>query len=76
MLLATISLIGAATAHLPFIGHVSQYAFLVAQDSFILAGIIYDSIFRRHVHRAYLWGGLLIVVSQLLVGQPPTMASL
>jgi hypothetical protein len=71
ILLATISLIGAATTHLPIIGHLSPYAFLVVQDSFIAAGIAYDLLSRRRVHHTYLWGGALIVGSQFLVGRGP-----
>ena len=67
VLLGTISLIGAATAHLPLIGHISKYAYLVVQDCFIAAGIIYDVISRRRIHHTYIWGGLLIVVSQCLM---------
>jgi len=64
--LATISLIGAATAHLPFIGRLFPQAYLVVQDSFIVAGILYDLISRGRIHHTYVWGGLLIVFSQLL----------
>ncbi|HUO90299.1 MAG TPA: hypothetical protein VMU08_14085 [Rhizomicrobium sp.] len=74
ILLATISLIGAATAHLPFIGRLSRFAFLYVQDAFIVAAIVYDAIVRRRVHPAYWWGTLLIVVSQYLVSTPPTQA--
>jgi hypothetical protein len=70
-LLATISLIGAATAHLPLIGHLSQHAYLVVQDAFIVAGIVYDFVSRKRVHHSYVWGGLMIVASQCLVGAPP-----
>jgi hypothetical protein len=71
VLLATISLIGAATAHLPLIGHISPHAYFVVQDSFIVAGIAYDLVSRGRVHHSYLWGGLLIVASQCLIGPPP-----
>jgi Mn2+/Fe2+ NRAMP family transporter len=67
VLLATISLIGAATVHLPFIGHLSQHAYLVVQDSFIAAGMAYDVVSRRRVHQTYLWGGLVIVFSQYVL---------
>jgi|SoiMethySBSTD1v2_1073268.scaffolds.fasta_scaffold251780_1 hypothetical protein len=68
VLLATIALIGAATAHLPFVSRI-PYLYLVLQDSFIAAGIVYDLVSRRRVHPAYIWGTLLILVSQLWVAQ-------
>jgi hypothetical protein len=67
VLLGTISLIGAATAHLPFIGYISKYAYLIVQDLFIVACIVYDFTSRRLIHHAYIWGGILIVVSQCLI---------
>jgi FtsH-binding integral membrane protein len=67
MLLATIALLGAATAHTPFIGHLHRYAYLVVQDLFIVAGVAYDIIARGRVHPAYVWGGALICSSQLVI---------
>lgn len=73
MLLATISILPAATARLPFafIQQVGPLAFFGLADLFIVACLIYDLATRGRVHRATVWGGLLIVVShplRLLVG--------
>jgi hypothetical protein len=68
MLLATVSILPAATARLPFafIQQVGPLAFFGLADLFILACLLYDLITRRRLHRATVWGGLLIVVSQPL----------
>jgi hypothetical protein len=68
MLLATISILPAATARLPFafIQQIGPLAFFGLADLFILACLLYDLITRRRLHRATVWGGLLIVVSQPL----------
>lgn len=73
MLLATIAILPAATARLPFafIQQVGPLAFFGLADLFILPCLIYDLITRGRVHRATLWGGLILVVSQplrLLIG--------
>lgn len=70
MMMATISLIGAGTAHLPFLGRLSPYAFLVVQDAFVVAGMIHDYSTRRSVHWSYWAGGALLVISQALTSQP------
>ena len=74
MLLATIAILPAATARLPFafIQQVGPLAFFGLADLFILVCLIYDLISRRRPHPATLWGGLLIVASQplrLMLGQ-------
>ena len=67
MLLATISIIDAAVARWPLaIVAASSWAFYVFTDAFIAVGVAYDLVTRRHVHAAYIWGGLLIVVAQSL----------
>jgi hypothetical protein len=67
MLLATISILGAAIARLPFAFIQSgPLAFFGVTDLFIAACFIYDLITRRRVHRATALGGLLIVASQPL----------
>ena len=73
MLLATISILPAATARLPFafIQQVGPLAFFGLADLFIVACLVYDLFARGRFHRATVWGGLLIVVSQplrLLIG--------
>jgi hypothetical protein len=68
MLLATISILPAATARLPFafIQQVGPLAFFGLADLFIVACLLYDLAARKRFHRATVWGGLLIVVSQPL----------
>ena len=67
MLLATISILDAAFARWPLAivaaGHVR---FFVATDVFAAAGPVYDLATRRRVHSAYVWGGLLLVASQVI----------
>lgn len=67
MLLATISILAAAIARLPFsILKAGPPAFFGLTDLFIVACVVFDLITRRRVHRATVWGGLLIVLSQPL----------
>ena len=67
MLLATISILDAATARWPFaFVTASTWAYYVTADVFILAAVSYDVISRRRIHPAYIWGGLFVVVAQLL----------
>ena len=73
MLLATISILPAATARLPFafIQQVGPLAFFGLADLFIAVCLLYDLVARGRFHRANVWGGLLIVVShplRLLIG--------
>ena len=68
MLLATISILPAATARLPFtfIQQVGLLAFFGLADLFIVACLLYDFGARGRFHRATIWGGLAIVVSHPL----------
>jgi hypothetical protein len=73
MLLATISILPAAVARLPFafIQQVGPLAFFGLTDLFIVACLLYDFASRRRFHRATILGGLLVVVShplRLLIG--------
>lgn len=72
MLLATVSILAAAIARLPFdLLKAGPPAFFGLTDLFIVACLLYDLIARGRIHRATAWGGLLIVASQplrLLVG--------
>lgn len=67
MTLATISLLGAPIARLPFgapmVGLPGVFALA---DLFIVACIVYDLATLRRVHPATLWGGLAIAISQPL----------
>jgi hypothetical protein len=67
MLLATISILDAAVARLPFeLLRTSNWTYLPATDVFLLTAIVYDVVSRRTVHRAYVWGGLVLIIEQAL----------
>ncbi|MEK6333804.1 MAG: hypothetical protein AABM67_02585 [Acidobacteriota bacterium] len=68
MLLATIAILPAAIARLPF-AFIQQYgplAFFGLADLFIIPCLIYDLITRGRPHRATVLGGALIVISHPL----------
>jgi hypothetical protein len=67
MLLATISILDAAVARLPFeFLRTSTWNYLPLTDVFLAAAILYDLASRRTVHQAYVWGGLVLVIEQAL----------
>lgn len=67
MMLATVSILAAAIARLPFaIMQAGPPAFFGITDVFVLACISYDLITLKRVHRATALAGLLIVASQPL----------
>lgn len=68
MVLGMVAVIDAAVARLPFsfIMTGGPPIFFALTDLFIVAGVVYDLVTRRRVHRAYVWGGLLLVLSQPL----------
>ena len=67
MVLATISILSAAIARLPFgILRAGPPAFFGLTDLFIVACVLYDLITRGRIHRATAWGGALIILSQPL----------
>jgi hypothetical protein len=71
VLLATIAILTPAIARLGFVGQRPVIA-LALTSLFVLAGIAYDYASRRHVHPAYLWGGLAILASgplRILIGR-------
>lgn len=78
MLLATISILTPAIARLPGIVAAGPLAFLGLTDLFIVACLVYDRLGNGRVHRAFLWGGLFIIVSQplrfLIAQTPPWLA--
>jgi hypothetical protein len=63
MLLAYVSIITAAIARLPGVLPLGPPAFFGLSLLFVAAGAIYDFVSRRRVHKAYLWGAAIIVVS-------------
>jgi hypothetical protein len=67
MLLATVSVLDAAVARWPLaIMANGPVAFFALTDLYIVAGVVFDMASRKRVHHAYLWGGLLIVGSQIV----------
>jgi len=66
MLLATISILGAAFGRLPPAAAYGPLFFFGAVDLLALAGPVYDLATRRRVHPAYLWGGAYLVLMQPL----------
>jgi uncharacterized membrane protein YozB (DUF420 family) len=66
MLLATISVLDAAIARWPLaIMANGPVVFFAVTDLYIVAGVVFDLASRGRVHPAYVWGGLLIVGSQI-----------
>lgn len=71
MLIATLELVTAGIARLPFIAPYGPVAFFGATDLFLAAIVVYDLATLKRVHLATLWGGLLLIASQplrLLIG--------
>lgn len=66
MLLATIGLLTPAIARLPFISTASPLVYFGLTDLFVAACLVYDRVTLGRFSRAFLWGGLLLVVSQPL----------
>ena len=67
MLLATISILVAAIARLPFaIMKAGPPAFFGFTDVFVVACIVYDLVTLKRVHRATVFGAILIIASQPL----------
>ena len=65
--IATVSILAAAISRWPLaLMSAGPVAFFGITDLFVAAGPVYDLATRRRVHPAYVWGGLLIVVSQPL----------
>lgn len=75
MLLATIAILPAAIARLPIaLLQAGPPAFFGLTDLFIVLCLLYDLLTRGRVHRATVWGGLLIILSQplrLMIGSTP-----
>jgi hypothetical protein len=69
ILLANSALLGAAIARIPLgpIQSGAPFTFIFGPDLIILAGMVYDWTTRGRVHRAWLWGGALMVASQILM---------
>jgi hypothetical protein len=63
MLLAYVSIIVAAVARLPGVLAMGPPAFFGVSFLFVVAAALYDFVSRGRVHKAYLWGGTLILLS-------------
>jgi len=63
MLLAYVSIIVAAIARLPGLLPLGPPVFFGVSLIFVVAGALYDFISRGRVHRAYIWGGAILVLS-------------
>jgi hypothetical protein len=66
MLLSTISILDAAVARMPGMFELGPLAFFALADAFIIVGAVYDFASRGRVHRVWIYGGITIVVSQVL----------
>ena len=66
MTLATIGLMSAPLARIPWVFRAGPPAFFGLTDLFIVAMLVYDLATRRRVHPATVWGGLVLVASQPL----------
>jgi hypothetical protein len=66
MLLAYISITVAAVARMPGVIALGPLGFFGLTFLFVVAAGLYDLLTRRRVHRAYLWGGGLFLLSQPL----------
>jgi hypothetical protein len=69
ILLSNAALLGAAIARIPLgpIQSGAPFSFIFGPDLIILAGMIYDRATRGRVHRVWLYGGALMVASQILM---------
>lgn len=67
MLLATMSILDAAVARLPFdVIRSTSWSHMAVTDVFLVTVVLYDLATRRTVHNAYLWGGLVLLIEQAL----------
>jgi len=69
ILLSNAALLGAAIARIPLgpIQSAAPFSFIFGPDLIILAGMIYDLASRGRIHRVWLYGGGLMVASQVLM---------
>jgi hypothetical protein len=63
MLLAYISILVAAVARVPGVLGLGPPGWFGLAFLFVVAGAVYDFVSRRRVHKAYLWGGAVFLVS-------------
>ncbi|HYG29291.1 MAG TPA: hypothetical protein VD887_03645 [Allosphingosinicella sp.] len=69
ILLANVGLIGAAIARIPLsvIQAGAPFTFVFLPNLITLAGILYDWRTRGRIHRVWIWGGLLMLLSQVVM---------
>lgn len=69
IMLAHVGLIGAAIARIPVpaLQAGAPFTFVFLPNLITLAGIVYDWRTRGRVHRVWIWGGLAMLASQLLM---------
>ena len=67
MLLSYTQIVEAAVARLPVPGMLegAPFTFFLGADLVIVAGVAYDLVSRGRVHKVWIWGGGLVVASQL-----------
>lgn len=67
MLLAAIVIVEAAVARIELapIAAGAPFTFFVGGDLLILAGMAYDRLSRRRIHKVWIWGGAAVVASQI-----------
>jgi hypothetical protein len=66
MLLATLEIVTAAVARLPFVEDGGEVGFFGVIDLFVIAIVAYDMATLKRVHPATIWGGMFLVLSQPL----------
>lgn len=68
MLLSSAAILEAAVGRLPLeiVAETAPFSFYAGADLVILAGILYDRASRGRVHAVWLWGGGLLLLSQIL----------
>lgn len=78
VLLATVELTTAAIARLPVVAGWGPLGFFGGADLFVLGLVLYDLMTLRRLHKATLWGGLILVASQplrlIIAGTPAWQA--
>lgn len=69
ILLANVGIVGAAVARIPLdaLAAGAPLTFILGPNLITLAGIGYDWVSRGRVHRVWVWGGLAMLVSQLVM---------
>jgi hypothetical protein len=74
MVMAYVSLLAAAAARIPGVLPLGPPGYFGFAFLFVVAGAIYDRVTRGRVHRVYLWGGALFVLSvplRILISMTP-----